>query len=643
MRLEFIPLGKLSVSKTNMRYGKKAPDVTDILPTVRKRGVLLPLLVRPNCSPNSFEIVAGSRRFHAAQIVFAERSAAGEPTGDALPCAILDDGDDADAVEASLIENIARLDADEVTQWETFTRLVKEGRSVDDIAATFGLPELAVKRLLALGNLLPRVRALYAAEAIDRATIRHLTLASKSQQKAWLALAEDDTAYCPTGHQLKAWLFGGQSIPTKNALFDVAASGLAIVADLFGEDAYFADADAFWTAQNAAIEVRRAEYLDAGWPDALIVPAHQHFTTWDYEKAGKRKGGRVYLDVRSSGEVTVYEGYVTRKEAARSARGKDDSDTAAAQKSARPEVTSTMQTYIDLHRHAAVRTALVGHSGVALRLMVAHAIRGSHLFRVSPEPQTTRNADVRDSLDNGRAEADFDERRRAVLGVLGFDADAPTVIDGNIAGAGYDGGLVAVFHRLLDLPDALVMEVVALVMGEALASGSAAVEAVGVHLGVDMAHYWTADAAFFALLRDKQVLTRIVAEVAGETVAAANANEKTSTMKRIVADHLAGENGRAKRDDWVPRWMAFPPAAYTERGGVGTVAAHARADVAREIERDARIAAPGDDEPVSGRPCPRHGLDCAGRCPPDTPTAPPAVLALPAPDAGPPDPLPVAA
>ncbi|MES0008023.1 hypothetical protein NKK52_31410 [Mesorhizobium sp. C277A] len=40
-----------------------------------------------------------------------------------MPCAIMEDGDDADALEASLIENLARLDPDEVWQWETFRGL----------------------------------------------------------------------------------------------------------------------------------------------------------------------------------------------------------------------------------------------------------------------------------------------------------------------------------------------------------------------------------------------------------------------------------------------------------------------------------------------------------------------------------------
>lgn len=570
MTLVFIAPDKLSVSKTNMRYARKAPDVSDILPTVRKRGVIQTLLVRPTCEEGHFEIIAGARRFHAALIVAQE-------TGEAapLPCRILSETDDAAAIEASMIENLARLDADEVTQWETFTRLVKEGRDVDDIATTFGLPNLTIARVLALGNLLPRIRAAYAAERIDRTTVRHLTLASKSQQRAWLALFDDPDSYAPTGHQLKAWLFGGQSIPARFALFDLDGFKGATVADLFGDDRYFADADSFWSAQNEAIEVRRESYLEQGWSDVVIVPPSEHFHSWEYEKAAKRKGGRVYIDVRGNGEVTFHEGYLTRKEAQRVARG----DGPDAIKIARPEVTSTMQTYLDLHRHAAVRAALIGHPGIALRLMVAHAIAGSHLWRVSPEPQTTRNDDVRESVETCRGETVFDERRRAILDVLGFSVEEPTVIGGH-----GDDDVAAIFHRLIDLPDSVVMEVITIVMGETLASGSAAVAAVGTQIGVDMADWWKADVTFFDLIRDKEILSRIVAEVAGETVANANLGEKAKVLKRIAIDHLAGTDGRAKVERWVPRWMAFPTSSYTIRGGFGTVATLAKVEAARLVE-----------------------------------------------------------
>jgi len=121
--------------------------------------------------------------------------------------------------------------------------------------------------------------------------------------------------------------------------------------------------------------------------------------------------------------------------------------------------------------------------------MVAHAIGGSDLWRVSPEPQATRHDHVRDSIENSRAEADFDERRRAVLALLGFDPEEPTVT----GGSSDDGGVVGIFARLLDLPDACVMDVIAIVMGETLGAGSPAVDAVALRIGVDMTHWWQAD------------------------------------------------------------------------------------------------------------------------------------------------------
>ena len=169
-----------------------------------------------------------------------------------------------------------------------------------------------------------------------------------------------------------------------------------------------------------------------------------------------------------------------------------------------------------------------------------------------------------------------------MLGVLDFSPEEPSVTGGN----GDDYGVAGIFLRLIDLPDPVIMEVITVIMGETLASGCAAVAAVGTQIGVDMADWWQADAAFFELIRDKEVLSRIVVEVAGETVATANAGEKTKTLKRIVRDHLNGADGRSKVERWVPKWLAFPPSAYTARGGVGTVVAHAKVDAARTPEPD---------------------------------------------------------
>ncbi len=316
MKLDHIALDRLSISPANMRSGKKPPDISGILPSIRARGIIMPLLVRPNGSDTTFEIVAGSRRFLAAQTVATENGVA-EP----LPCAIMEAGDDAAALEASLIENLARLAPDEVTQWESFTRLVKEGRTPDEISMTFGMPELTVKRILALGNLLPRIRQLYRAEEIDATSVRHLTLATKAQQKTWLALYDDPQSSIPKGHQLKAWLFGGASISTSVALFDLETYQGRIVKDLFEKDGYFGDVREFEDAQRAAIEERKAAYIADGWSDVVVLPDGQYFHRYEFAATPKRKGGRVYVTIAHNGEVAFHEGYLTEREAKRIAKG----------------------------------------------------------------------------------------------------------------------------------------------------------------------------------------------------------------------------------------------------------------------------------------------------------------------------------
>jgi ParB family transcriptional regulator, chromosome partitioning protein len=76
-------------------------------------------------------------------------------------------------------------------------------------------------------------------------------------------------------------------------------------------------------------------------------------------------------------------------------------------------------------------------------------------------------------------------------------------------------------------------------------------------------------------------------------VAQAHVAEKGKTIKSVINDFLTGENGRAKREHWVPRWMAFPPSAYTERGGVATVAA------ANLVRWQAEVEEPLDPDPAA--------------------------------------------
>lgn len=477
MDLQHIPLNCLKVSTLNMRHGRKAPDISDILPSIRARGVQQALLVRPN--GEGYEIVAGRRRFFALKALAKEGCEIGD-----IPCAIMAEHDDAAALEASLIENFARLDPDEVTRWETFTRLVKQGRSVSEIATTFGVTEIRVRRALALGTLLPDIRSAYRNDEINADTIRQLTMASAAQQQEWLALFKDTEQHAPRGWQLKQWLWGAE-ISTNAALFPLANYVGGIVSDLFSEARYFDDPEQFWASQNAAISQRRDVLLEAGWCEVILLDIGQRFLAWEHVKTSMEDGGRVYIEICENGEVAVHEGFITQKEHSRRLRHTSGDDNEAPVSALRPELTQAAENYLALHRHAAVRQTLLDQPYVALRLLIAHAVCGSGLWRVMPEPQQADKESTAKSLEASKAEKRFKEERQAILALLGLPTDQQSLVRPN----GDDYRVVELFNILLNLSDAEALRILAFVLAETLEAGSAVVEALGTYFSLDMRDY----------------------------------------------------------------------------------------------------------------------------------------------------------
>ncbi|WP_299918444.1 ParB/RepB/Spo0J family partition protein [uncultured Roseobacter sp.] len=563
MQLHHIPLDHLKISALNMRHSRKKPDVSDILPSIRQRGIIQPLLVKPNGKPDHYDIYAGRRRFFAMKTIAKEAD-----NNPVLPCLILDQTEDLDAVEASILENAARVAPNEMEQYEAFEKLADKGRSVEEIADTFGVTELTVKRRLALANLLPAIRKAYADEDIDGRTVTALTLATKDQQAEWLALFQSEDDNAPQGQQLKAWLCGGAHITTDKAIFPIDAYSGAILADLFGEHSVFADADLFWSHQNAAIASLRDTHISKGWSDCEVLDLGNYFARWDHVKATKKEGGKVFIEVRNSGEVTVHEGYITETEHRRrlkQAAGKGE----AATPTVKPELTGPAQNYVELHRHAAVRAALLSAQQVALRLAVAHMIGGSALWQVKPDPQSTRKDETADSVAKSAAHAAFDAERREILALLGFAEHGHSVTRNN----GDDWRVAEVFATLTNLTDDVVMRLLTYLMAETLESGTCVVEYIGGQLAVDMIDSYAPDDAFFDLVRSKPVVNAMLAEIGGKPVADANVSATTKVQKGIIGNFLTGA-GREKKENWLPRYFRFPLSSYTS-GGAGRLSQNA--------------------------------------------------------------------
>jgi ParB family chromosome partitioning protein len=139
-----LPLTMLTESTTNPRRIFEESALKELAETVRDKGVLSPLLVRPSNERN-FEIVFGARRFRAAQM--AEVAT--------VPVRIKN-MTDAEVLEAQLIENLQRRDVHPMEEAEGYKRLLtldEPTYSIEQIAAKVGKTPVYIAQRLKLTEL----------------------------------------------------------------------------------------------------------------------------------------------------------------------------------------------------------------------------------------------------------------------------------------------------------------------------------------------------------------------------------------------------------------------------------------------------------------------------------------------------------
>lgn len=558
--LTHLPLGDLHASALNVRkHGPKAID--SLAASIRSIGLLQPLIVRRNT--DGFEVIGGKRRFKALEKIAHDA----EPDTDKLddvPCIVIETDDDATAIEASLAENVERLPMDELDQYTAFAALLAKGRSEDEIADAFGITPAVVRRRLALARLIPDIHRLYRAGEIDGETLKLLTLATKERQKAYVALLRDPDAAPPPRWQLKAWLLGGAEIATSAALFDEAEYRGDIKGDLFGDERFFCDAEQFWRLQNAAIAKLCDDLTAKGWQAVHVIGPAERFPAWGHEPVPKAKGGAAFIEVEPNGRVTVHKGLLPSAEARKVLRAGDaetcDECADEAGRPERPELSAPLGNYVDLVRHSAMRLAVANAPKIALRLMLAHVIAGASRWRIEPERQQAASESIATALSALPSQTEFAAERETARQLLGWNQPDGPLIAYDASGA----RTAEVLAKLIALSDKEVMRILAVVMAEALASGTALIDALGEILSVDVGKLWQPDDTFFELARDREAVGAMLAEVIGAQAAAGYLTDTGTKKKAIIRKALAGD-GRTKVDSWTPRYMRFPQGGYTER------------------------------------------------------------------------------
>ena len=164
-----VSLSLLTESQTNPRRIFEEAALKELAESIRTHGILSPLLVRP-LNERSFEIVAGARRYRAAQMAEV----------DSAPVRIVN-LTDAEALEAQLIENLQRKDVHPLEEAQGFRALLNLDSpkySVEQIAAKCGKhPGYVLSRV----RLTELVSAAVEAFSKDEIGLGHALLLAKLQ------------------------------------------------------------------------------------------------------------------------------------------------------------------------------------------------------------------------------------------------------------------------------------------------------------------------------------------------------------------------------------------------------------------------------------------------------------------------------
>ncbi len=109
-----VPTAEVRPSKLNPRKEFRNEDLTELADSIRSKGLVQPIVVRPSLDGNGYEIVAGERRWRAAQL-------AGIHT---VPV-IARDLDDREVLELAIIENVQRADLNAIEEAAGYRELVE--------------------------------------------------------------------------------------------------------------------------------------------------------------------------------------------------------------------------------------------------------------------------------------------------------------------------------------------------------------------------------------------------------------------------------------------------------------------------------------------------------------------------------------
>jgi ParB family chromosome partitioning protein len=175
----------MTLPTAHLRAGKYQPRTTfeniDVLvDSVKQYGLLQPILVRPAGAPDSYEIIAGERRWRAAQKAQLHE----------VPV-VIRTLDDLDALQLALVENLQRADLSPVDEAQGYRRLMADfNQTQDEIAHTMGKSRPHIANTLRLLDLPETIREMIRRDEISAGHGRQLLTFPDPEAMAARVVAE---------------------------------------------------------------------------------------------------------------------------------------------------------------------------------------------------------------------------------------------------------------------------------------------------------------------------------------------------------------------------------------------------------------------------------------------------------------------
>lgn len=162
--VQTVPIEFLRPSQLQPRRHFPETDLAALAESIRTKGVMQPLLVRRAADGDGYEIVAGERRWRAAQLAGRHE----------LPV-VVQELSDRDTLEVALIENVQRQDLSPLEEAEGYRRLIDEfGHTQEALAGALGKSRSHIANLLRLLGLPQAVREMVEQGALSAGHARAL-------------------------------------------------------------------------------------------------------------------------------------------------------------------------------------------------------------------------------------------------------------------------------------------------------------------------------------------------------------------------------------------------------------------------------------------------------------------------------------